>query len=658
MVGATISTQLAKMGLNQEQLEAATDLDGHTLLLAGAGSGKTRVIIGRCVHLLASGVDPSRLLVLTFTRNAARELKERLYAQFGERARAVHACTFHTFAIGIIHKMPRIFGTGWQVIDADDQLQIMRLLRGKKNKDLPTAGQLLSMYSFARNVCVSIEQHIEQTGQVDESIKPEVLQIYRDYAARKRDRRYLDYDDILAMLAAKMAQDEKLRGVIGSLFDHIMVDEMQDTNPLQWRLLDMLKDPGRLFCVGDDAQSIYAFRGADFRNVHSFTERVAGAKVRKLVKNYRSTQEILDVSNWLLEQSPLAYDKRLVAHRGQGTKPTLLNFPYTDMEASWLVNDLKRRYTEEGAAWREHMILVRSSFIARSIEYALIAADVPYRYVGGTKLMESAHVRDVLSLMRIVANYRDELGWIRYLMLYPKIGEVTAVKLIDAVLGQVTLEDGVAALAQEAKMPASAMQGIKSVMGYEKSPVVALKKSIEIMEPILEERYRPDWDRRKNDFTLVAKLAAKHGSIIEMIEEYLLDPMTATQVEESDDTDVVTLITIHSAKGTEAPVCYLPLCEPGNYPHTRSLGSEDEVEEERRILYVAMTRAQNELIISRSGYDYAAPPGSAQGKSKPLDYGFEFAHDEHAQQQTYFLSGLPNLLCAEHWVAPGSVPRF
>lgn len=647
----SIPESLAKLNLNQEQLAAATNLSGHTLLLAGAGSGKTRVIIGRCTYLLDKGVDPSRILVLTFTRNAARELKERLLLQFGEKAKGVNASTFHTFAIGLIHKMPRLFGRGWQVIDSDDQLQIMRLLRGKKNKELPTAAQLISMYSYSRNVCVPIEEAVKKSGKVDQSLHEDVLQIFRDYAGRKRDRLYMDYDDILVMLASRLAKDEKLRAVISSMYSHIMVDEMQDTNPLQWKILDQLKEPGQLFCVGDDAQSIYAFRGADFRNVHSFTDRVPGSKLMKLVKNYRSTQEILDISNWLLDNSPLNYDKRLEAHRGAGIKPVIRNFPHTSMEASWVIQDIKRRYNDEGAKWQEHMILVRSAFMAREIEFALIAANVPYQYVGGTKLMESAHVRDVLALMRIVANYRDELGWIRYLTMFPKIGDVTAVKLIDAVLEQVTLDEGVAELAKDKKMPAGALAGLNQVMGFEQSPVVALQKSLEHLEPMLQERYSADWDRRKKDFTLVAQLAAKHGSILEMVEEYLLDPMTASQVEKSEDNDIVTLITIHSAKGTEAPVCYLPLCEPGNYPHSRSLESEDEFEEERRVLYVAMTRAKNELIISRSGYDYAAPSKPESAREEDDDDPFDFCLPVTLNQQPYFLSGLPDEMVEEEWAA-------
>src|SRR5262249_14706875 len=263
--------------------------------------------------------------------------------------------------------------------------------------------------------------------------KDQIAKIMLGYEEKKRERRYLDYDDILDIVAQRLELSPDTRNWISSLYDHILIDEMQDTNPLQWKLISPLKERVTLYCVGDDAQSIYGFRGADFRNVHSFSSRVPGSVILKLEDNYRSTQEILDVSNWLLARSPLGYDTNLRAERGNGKKPQLHTFSNEYEEATWVADDLLKR-REEGAEWRNHMILVRSAYAARALQASLLAKNIPYVFIGGIKLLESAHVRDLLSVLRLVANPRDEIGWIRFLTLWEGVGDVTASRLIDRIM--------------------------------------------------------------------------------------------------------------------------------------------------------------------------------------------------------------------------------
>lgn len=353
----TISALLSE--LNEHQTKAASMHRQHALVLAGAGCGKTKTIIARAAYLISEGTPPHRILILTFTRRAAAEIVERVRLHLGDAAVGLKASTFHTWCSSLIRRAPTAFGCkGFSIIDRDDQLQLFKVLRGKKSSPpLPTAQQLCDLYSFAINTGQSLYATllIKLPGSYEQ--KEKIAQIMLAYEARKIDRRYLDYDDILNVVAQQLSTSPETCSWVASQYDHVLVDEMQDTNPLQWKLIAPLRSQVTLFCVGDDAQSIYAFRGADFRNVHSFSERVADSIALKLEQNYRSTQEILDVSNWLLSESPINYAKHLVAARGCGERPQLHTFANEWEEGRWIADDLTERRSA-GAAWKKHMILV------------------------------------------------------------------------------------------------------------------------------------------------------------------------------------------------------------------------------------------------------------------------------------------------------------
>ena len=299
----------------------------------------------------------------------------------------------------------------------------------------------------------------------------------------------------------------------------------------------------------------------------------------KLNKNYRSTQEILDVPNWLLQQSPLNYGKTLVAARGAGFRPQLHNF---------------------SDDWRDQMILTRSAYSAKTMESCLLAADIPYRFIGGVRLLESAHVRDVLALLRLVANPRDEIAAMRYLSLFRGVGDVMASRFAETLMKSASLEEGIESLKNERRLPALATHAMLKTVRRRHNVSKAINMAVKMLTPVLEEKYRnQDWAKRQGDFLLLAKLAEKHINILAFIEEYVLDPIHSSMVERKDDDDVVTIITIHSAKGTQCKNCYVINVSPGAYPTTRSIGDADQVEEERRVLYVALTRAEDNLIVTR-----------------------------------------------------------
>lgn len=598
--------------LNPQQKQAATTKNKHSLVLAGAGCGKTKTIVARAAYLIDQGIPANQIQILTFTRRSASEIVARVELALGDQARGLRASTFHTFCMYLLRRAPKAFGLDqFSIIDRDDQLMLFRLIRGKDDKNnpnaLPKPQQLCDLYSFARNTRQKLSLALEKQLPEFLEYKDQIAEIMKEYESRKRTRSFLDYDDILAVVASALAQSEGLVEYVASLCQYMLVDEMQDTNPLQWAILEPLKEKTSLFCVGDDAQSIYGFRGADFENIHHFKDRVPDAEIFKLEKNYRSTQEILDLSNWLLEQSPIHYDKKLEAYRGDGLKPRMHVFPNEFDEAKWIAIDIKERHLLEGSAWNDHMVLVRSAFAARHIEAAFIQANVPYRFIGGMKLLETAHVKDLLSLLRVIANPLDDIAWMRFLTLWNGVGDVGASKLAQQLLLDPDIEQITEKLEKFGRIPDHTLLIMKQMSVLKTEVEACVRLGVEAILNQLEENYaKKDWHKRVGDFDLVKQLASKHSQLSEFLEEYVLDPVSISEIERQSQDDVVTLITIHSAKGTEQKVCYVANVSAGQYPHARAQGDFDEVEEERRVLYVALTRAQNELILTKQNLNFWA----------------------------------------------------
>jgi DNA helicase II / ATP-dependent DNA helicase PcrA len=598
--------------LNPQQKQAATTKTKHSLVLAGAGCGKTKTIVARAAYLIDQGIPANQIQILTFTRRSASEIVARVELALGEQARGLRASTFHTFCMYLLRRAPKAFGLDqFSIIDRDDQLMLFRLIRGKDDKKnpnaLPKPQQLCDLYSFARNTRQKLSLALEKQLPEFLEYKDQIAEIMKEYEIRKRARSFLDYDDILAVVASALAQSEGLVEYVASLCQYMLVDEMQDTNPLQWAILEPLKEKTSLFCVGDDAQSIYGFRGADFENIHHFKDRVPDAEIFKLEKNYRSTQEILDLSNWLLERSPIHYDKKLEAYRGDGLKPRMHVFPNEFDEAKWIAIDIKERHLLEGSAWSDHMVLVRSAFAARHIEAAFIQANVPYRFIGGMKLLETAHVKDLLSLLRVIANPLDDIAWMRFLTLWNGVGDVGASKLAQQLLLDADIEKITEKLEKFGRIPDHTLLIMKQMSVLKTEVEACVNLGVEAILNQLEENYaKKDWHKRVGDFDLVKQLASKHTQLSEFLEEYVLDPVSISEIERQSQDDVVTLITIHSAKGTEQKVCYVANVSAGQYPHARAQGDFNEVEEERRVLYVALTRAQNELILTKQNLSFWA----------------------------------------------------
>lgn len=617
--------------LNPQQKQAATTTAQNCLVLAGAGCGKTKTIVARSAYLIDQGLPAQQIQILTFTRRAASEIVTRVEQHMGVQAKGLRASTFHTFCMYLLRRNPRAFGlTQFSIIDRDDQLLMFRLLRGKdKGNVLPKAAELCDLYSYARNTKTKLSDALlEQLPQAVE-YKAQIAELMQAYEQRKQERNFLDYDDILSIVAVHLQSSPELVQWVTGFCSALLVDEMQDTNPLQWALLQPLVGKVKLFCVGDDAQSIYGFRGADFENIHHFKERVPDAQVLTLEMNYRSTQGILDLSNWLLAQSPIEYGKHLQAYRGKGLKPQLHILSNEFEEANWIIQDLNRRHMQ-GAGWAEHMVLLRSGFSGRYLEGALIAANIPYRFIGGVKLLESAHVKDVLSLLRVSVNPQDDLAWMRFLTLWDGVGDVGASKLAQELIQLPDIEARCQRLERHGKVPQQAILILMQLDVLQQHVEACIGLALDALNEQLENNYKTkDWTRRVKDFDLVKQLARKHSSLGEFLEEYVLDPISVSEIDKTPDQDLVTLITIHSAKGAEQKVCYVPHVSPTQYPHARAQGDFDDVEEERRVLYVALTRAENELILTKQNLNL-------------------WAHDQYDELgrkiESYFLNDLPQHL--------------
>lgn len=602
--------------LNEEQQRAVTFSGKHALVIAGAGTGKTRTIIHRAVYLLSQGVRPDKILILSFTRKSAREIVERI-KQFQDAGSVLNLSgqTFHSWCSQIIKNNPQVFEQyDYTLLDSEDVDSLFKLLFTQKYKNNKTVDQKLyskiqSVYSYMLNTRKPLIEAIklQECGNMSEDETEKYIkdnedvfkEIMRDYIAYKKKNKLFDYDDLLYITANGLAQNEEARKFISSKYEHILVDEFQDTNPLQYQLLESFYDNCHLFCVGDDAQSIYAFRGADFKSMHNFTKIVPNSSKLYLNTNYRSTQEILDISNWLLEQSNIDYNKHLKAYRGQGAKP-VIEYVYDEYsEANSVTDKILLYFMNKNIDYSSHMVLSRTLSGLRQVEGACVMKKIPYKIYGGSSLMKSRHIRDVVSAMRIIANYKDGLAWHRYLQLWNKIGPATAVNLSEYMVNADNLEQALEILKTK-KIDKRVWEVLEAAFPYSSSPSEMITKILTLMDLRFAEIYKEEWlNWRKQDFAVLEEIAASTTSVTEFITEYILDPALESSFLDADKPkECVILSTIHSAKGLEADVCHLLNVTPYSYPSKRAVKEgEESIEEERRCLYVALTRAKNELIL-------------------------------------------------------------
>jgi len=594
--------------LNPEQYDAAVSFTGNQLILAGAGTGKTRTLVHRVAALLEAGIKPESILLLTFTRKAAREMLARVASLSRGNAVRVQGGTFHSFAAGVLRKWGAAIGlspdfTIADPSDAEDLLDLLRtrLKMGETGKRFPQKSSLYKIFSRHSNTGVSIETIVleDYPRFIDEI--PELVGLYNDFAILKRANQVADYDDLMLLLLELLQDHAEVRTHLQTEHRYILVDEYQDTNTLQGKILECLAgENGNLTVVGDDCQGIYSFRGADHRNILQFPTRFAQARVHTLDRNYRSTQPILDAANALMRGAKEGYDKVLRSEAGPGDRPIWVHISDLEEQAEFVAQRILQLH-EEGLKLGDMAVLFRNSGHSTELEIRLANAGLPFIKFGGIRFVEAAHVKDALALMRLVANPRDGASWQRVLKLIPAVGGTTVRSFLDQLD---TAENPVVLLQApqwQKRRFRAAFSDLHEYLTHHSAEQPAgdlLRTGLELLRPWLEEVY-DDFARRNRDLEKLGQLAGRASTLHGFLTDTSLDPPENT-IEGSpdlDDDETLVLSTIHSAKGMEYRIVFILSVIENYLPPMYSQSSEAALEEERRLLYVAMTRAKKQLYL-------------------------------------------------------------
>ena len=598
--------------LNDQQRAVVTHGEGPALVLAGAGSGKTRAITYRLAHLLEQGVAPEQILLLTFTNKAAREMLDRAEALTHVPIKALWGGTFHHVANRLLRQLAPLVGyrPNFTIIDEDDSQTMMKHLLKEFHLPpgshiIPAPGVAKAAISFSRNTGHSIGEVLAEKYPRLEPLEEELERLAKAYAENKRTANVMDFDDLLALLVQALAEHEKVRDRLHAQFPWILVDEYQDTNKLQSELIYHLAGPtGNVVAVGDDAQSIYAFRGADIANILDFKQRYPGAAIYKLEANYRSTPEILTLANSVISRNVKQYPKQLQPMVPSGGVPVLL--PATDSrdEARQIVEEVVN-LSREGVPLSQLAVLFRATHHSQQLELALTGHGIPYDYRGGLRFFERAHIKDVLAFLRVAHNPGDQPAWLRLLTMPAGIGPATAAQLLAQLRGVKTLAEVVEMQPQLTRGQAG-WQQVQA--GLRRLAAAAEQTPDRLVAEVLRSWYREyletqhrDWQDRLADLEQLERYAATFADLGTFLAEASLQEQYASSRQQQGhrhDEDKLVLSTIHQAKGLEWHGVFIMNLAQGSFPHRRSLGSSYEIEEERRLFYVAATRAQRKLYLT------------------------------------------------------------
>ena len=606
-------------GLNERQREAVLHGDGPLLVIAGAGSGKTRTLASRVARLVDEGVPPDRVLLLTFTRRAAAEMLRRSGALISNRSVGkVWGGTFHAVANRLLRKYGSAVSLqdGFTVIDQSDAASLFGMIRTElgysgSRQRFPKKETIAAVYSRTVNARTPLSETVEERFPWVVDHVDALREIFRAYTARKKEHNVVDYDDLLLYWNALL--ESPAGGTIRSLFDHVLVDEYQDTNRSQAEILRSLcGDDGNLSVVGDDAQAIYSFRGATVENILEFPEIYKNSTVVKLEQNYRSTPQILNAANAVIDASPETFQKELWTDRAAGRVPDLITC-FDESAQAELVADRVLDHREAGIPLRDQAVLFRTGHHSAGLEIELSRRNIPFVKYGGLRFLEAAHVKDLLALLRILDNPKDELAWNRVLQMIPGIGPATSLKITDHLDGEAQKEvsDRLVALTvaqfpvvAEARKPMeelqSALSDCRGHAGAEPGPSQQIERLIPFCALVFDRSY-DDSAARLADLGQLAALAAEYGTRSRFLTEITLDPPAST----SDlagpphlDDDYLILSTIHSAKGGEWRTVFVIHAADGNIPSDMAISDPGGLEEERRLLYVALTRAKDHLHVT------------------------------------------------------------
>ncbi|MGA3156055.1 MAG: ATP-dependent helicase [Steroidobacteraceae bacterium] len=595
---------------------------GPLLVVAGAGTGKTNTIAHRVAHLVLQGVDPARILLLTFTRRAAIEMRRRAHEivrqalddTLGGKSQQVlqrlaWAGTFHAIGNRLLRHYARQLGLepNFTVIDRADSADLFDTVRNDlklsdKSERFPRKDTCLAIYSLRVNTQKTLKETLEQQFPWCLSWEEDLAKLCRAYVERKQHYAMLDYDDLLLYWHAMMGEP-KLAQHVSAHFDHVLVDEYQDTNRLQGEILQALKPDGSgVTVVGDDAQAIYSFRAASVENILGFPERFTPrAEIVTLSQNYRSTQPVLEAANALMSEAPKQFRKHLIAVRGTGVQPQYVTIDELSAQAEYVcMQILKRR--ETGVSLRSQAVLFRNGSASDLLEIELTKRKIPFVKYGGLKFLEASHVKDLLAVLRWADNPRNTLAAFRVLQLLPGMGPANAQKVLD----EIAAKGGALSAMTDCKPPTGARLDLPRLAKL-MSALTEPEKPWPGQMRLVRDWYKPHLERiyeqahaRVGDLDQLEALSTQFGSRERFITELTLDPPQATgdlAGAPTHDEDYLVLSTIHSAKGMEWDTVFVLNVVDGSFPSEFSTGKADMIEEERRLLNVAITRARNELYL-------------------------------------------------------------
>ena len=602
--------------LNYAQLKAVMANDGTYLVIAGAGTGKTKTLTYRVARLIEDGVKPENILLLTFTKKAAAEMLSRATLVLDDRCEKVAGGTFHSFANIILRKYSKFLGlkNNFTILDRSDCEDIINHLTGKmfakKEKRFPKKSTILDIYSKSVNKETPTKEVIETEFSQFAHCIDKIIEIHKAYVNYKRENSLLDYDDLLLYLKLLLEGNESIRKKLSDTYKYIMVDEYQDTNTLQADVIKLLaSEHNNIMAVGDDAQSIYSFRGANYRNILDFPNLFADTQIIKLEQNYRSTQNILNLTNAIISKAKERYSKNLFSDIISPQMPALICAKDSQMEADFICQKILE-LLDEGLELSDICVLARNARMSYNLEIELSKRAIPYMKFGGPKFMETAHIKDIVAHLRVLLNPDDEISFTRILLLLRGIGASSVNNIMPVIKGQLNPDTKL--------LPSNKLESLSPLLLTlsnlreelrAKTPFEIVEKIIDYYRPILKDKY-DDFNKREKDLAHFEYLASQYDNLENFISDLALEPPD-TSVEgmykKNSPDDALTISTIHSAKGLEWDSVFIIGAVDGRFPSAYSFNSEEELDEELRLMYVAATRAKNNLYITYpvDMYDYA-----------------------------------------------------
>lgn len=599
--------------LNSAQLEAVKTHDGAILVIAGAGSGKTKTLTYRCARLIEDGVNPENILLLTFTKKASKEMLTRASLILDERCDKVAGGTFHSFANLILRKYSALLGlkNNFTIMDSADAQDVVAHITNtlflKKEKRFPKKSTILEIYSKSVNKETPVKEIIEKEFWNFKDVEDKIIEIHKGYVNYKRENSILDYDDLLLYLKFLLNDHENIRKKLSNQYKYIMVDEFQDTNTLQADIIKLLaSEHNNVMAVGDDSQSIYAFRGANYKNILEFPKLFNDVKVIKLEQNYRSSQNILNLTNKIISSATQGYKKELFSDIQNPIKPALIRAINSQMEAEFICQQVLE-LLDEDIELGDICVLARNARMSYNLEIELAKYNIPFQKFGGPKFMEAAHIKDIIAHLRVILNPNDTISLNRILMLLKGIGAKATAQIIPYMQQKNYNQKLLPSKYSTSLSPLFKLLVKNDESNWSLQDLV--DEIIKYYKPILKDKY-DDWQKREKDLEHFQYLSTQYKKLDNFLSDLALEPPEASvegMYKNNVKDDCLTISTIHSAKGLEWDSVFIIGAVDGRFPSAYSFNSIDEMEEELRLMYVATTRAKSRLFISYpvDMYDYA-----------------------------------------------------